>query len=144
MTGIELHVHPMVVHFPIALFVCALVFDICSLVLKNEKFHRTAVNLYVLAALVAPFVVWTGLREAERVHLVSHPIFNLHKTFALATMGFSLMSLPVLWIFNQKITHFFRSVFFICLLFAVSLVSIAAYNGGRLVYDYGIGVESEK
>ncbi len=144
MTGIELHVHPMVVHFPIALFVCALVFEVLSLAFKNESYHRTALNLYVLAAIVAPLVVWTGLEEAKKVHLVSHPVFNVHKSFALATMSFSLLSLLVLWVFKRKINRSFRLILLICLLSAVSLVSIAAYNGGRLVYDYGIGIEDEK
>ena len=144
MAELELHLHPMIVHFPIALFVCALIFEILSLAFKKESFHHTAINLFVFAVLAAPFGVLTGLEEAEEHHLVSHPVLNLHKVFAFSTMIFSALSLLFLWFLKKKNSLSFRPIFLVCLIVTVSFVSIAAYNGGRLVYDYGIGIEDEK
>ena len=55
------HLHPMVVHFPIALFIAALGFDVSGLIFKKPNWHRTAVHLYILATLLTPLVLRTGI-----------------------------------------------------------------------------------
>ena len=132
--------HPKIIHFPIALFITALGFDFLSLISKREDLHKAAVMIYVTAALLTPLVVRTGLWEEERLGL-NHPILTLHRTFGLWTMWISLMSLPVLWFFKKEIPGYFRWIFLILLIVIVRLVSITAHNGGRIVYEYGVGVE---
>ena len=133
-------VHPMVVHFPIALFSTALGLEIASIVFKKDSLHTSALHLYILAALTTPLVVRTGLWEEERLSL-NHPVLDWHRTFALWTMWVSLMSLPVLWFMSRKCRRCFRIIFVVFLLGVVSFVSLAGYNGGRLVYEYGAGIE---
>ncbi len=133
-------IHPKVVHFPIALFMTALGLDLASFIFKKESFHKSAWHIYVIAALITPLVVRTGLWEEERFNL-SHPVLDQHRQFALWTMWVSLMSLPVLWFMKLKSQKFFR-VFFIILLIAVAgLVTVTGHNGGRMVYEYGVGME---
>ncbi len=133
-------IHPKVVHFPIALFMTALGLDIVSLIFKKENLHKTAVHIYVIAALMTPLVVRTGLWEEERFNL-SHPVLDQHRQFALWTMWVSLMSLPVLWFMKQKSQKFFRYFFIILLIVISGLVTLTGHNGGRMVYEYGAGVE---
>ena len=132
--------HPMVVHFPIALFITALGLEVASIVFKKESLHKSALHLYILAALITPLVVRTGLWEEERLNL-NHPILDWHRTFALWTMWTSLMSLPVLWFIQKECQRCFRIIFVILLFGIVSFVSLTGYNGGRLVYEYGTGIE---
>lgn len=132
--------HPKVVHFPIALFVSALVFDILSLIARKEGLHKAAVYMYAFAALLTPLVVRTGLWEEERIHL-GHPLLEKHRVFALWTMWVSLMSLPVLWFVKKEMPKYFRFIFPVFLLGTVVLVTLAGHNGGRMVYEYGAGVE---
>jgi len=133
-------VHPKLVHFPIALFTAALGFDVLSFLFKKEGLHKAAVNMYVLAALITPMVVRTGMWEAERLNL-HHPVLDKHRMFALWTMWVSLMSLPVLWLFKQQLPKYFRILFILCLIGIVGIVSLAGHNGGRMVYEYGVGIE---
>src|SRR3990167_3650113 len=133
-------IHPKFVHFPIALFTTALGFDIASFIFRKESLHKTALNIYVFAAVLTPIVVRAGLWEEERLHL-NHPVLNLHRTFALWTMWVSLMSLPVLWFIKKRSKKFFRTFFVILLITVAVFVTLAAHNGGRLVYEYGTGVE---
>ena len=140
---LHLPLHPMVVHFPIALFVSALGLEFLSLILKKESLHQTALQIYILASVVAPLVAWTGLEEAEELHLVKHPVLDLHRALALFTMGLALVTLPILWIAKKRIAHSFRVIFFIFLVLVVSAVTFTDYNGGRLVYEYGVGVEEK-
>ncbi len=133
-------IHPKVVHFPIALFMTALGLDLASLIFKKESLHKAAVLIYVIAALMTPLAVRTGLWEETRLHL-NHPLLTKHRTFALWTMWVSLSSLPLLWFLKKKILRYFRFVFFIFLIGAAAFVTLAGHNGGRMVFEYGVGIE---
>ncbi len=132
--------HPKLVHFPIALFVSALGFDLLSLVTKKEALHKTAVHLYIFATLITPLVVRTGILEVERVNL-NHPILDKHKQLALYTMWASLMSLPILWVIKKEFSKCFRTIFLLLLICVVSFVGLAGHQGGKMVYEYGVGIE---
>ncbi len=131
--------HPKLVHFPIALFITAFGLEVLNWISRKKIFHQCAVCIYVLAALVTPLIVRTGLWEAERLHL-GHPLLNQHQAFALRTMWTALMSLPVLWFFYQKSTKVFRVLFIICLISTAVLVTFTGDKGGRMVFEYGVGV----
>ncbi len=132
--------HPKVIHFPIALFIGAMGVEVLSLIFKKDNLHRTAFHMYIMATVITPFVVLTGLQEAERLHL-SHPLLTIHRNFALLTMWGSLVSLPVLWLAKKKGEKVLRIVFIVFLLLLATFVSIAGHNGGRMVYEYGVGAE---
>ena len=142
--------HPKVIHFPIALFIGAMGMEALSLILsaiggsalggKKDNLHRTALHMYIFATVITPFVVLTGLQEAGHLHL-SHPILTIHRNFALLTMWGSLVSLPILWLAKKKGEKIFRIVFIVFLLILVAFVSVTGYNGGRMVYEYGVGME---
>jgi len=134
------HLHPMIVHFPIALFLTALVLDLLSFITKRETFHQSALTLYVIAALITPLVVRTGIWEATKIGL-SHPLLDEHRTFALWTMWISLMSLPLLWLIKKEAAKYFRILFLVFLIATSILVSIGADKGGRMVFEYGVGIE---
>ena len=134
------HLHPMVVHFPIALFLVALALDILSFITKKKTFHHSALTLFIISALITPMVVRTGIWEAEKIGL-SHPLLDEHRKFALWTMWTSLMSLPLLWLIKKEATKYFRIIFLVFLIATAILVSIGADKGGRMVYEYGVGVE---
>jgi uncharacterized membrane protein len=133
------HLHPMVVHFPIALFITALGFEILSFIFKKESLHQSAVCIYVLAALITPLVVRTGIWEAEKLNL-AHPMLDQHRNFALWTMWVSLMSLPILWFIKKEFGRYFRIIFLIFLMSTAVFVSLAGDKGGRMVFEYGVGV----
>ncbi len=132
--------HPKLVHYPIALFTTAIGFEIASLIFRKESLHKTALNIYVFAALLTPIVVRTGLWEEERLNL-GHPVLNLHRTLGLWTMWISLLSLPVLWFIKNELPRYSRIVFLFFLLGVVTFVSLTGHNGGRMVYEYGAGIE---
>ena len=132
--------HPKVIHFPIALFIGAMGMEVLSLIFKKDNLHRTALHLYILATVITPFVVLTGLQEADHLHL-KHPVLTIHRNFALLTMWGSLVSLPILWLAKREGEKVLRIIFIIFLLMLATFVSIAGHNGGRMVYEYGVGVE---
>ena len=107
---------------------------------EKNNLHRTAFHMYIFATVITPFVVLTGLQEAEHLHL-SHPILTIHRNFALLTMWGSLVSLPILWLAKKKGEKVLRIIFIVFLLMFAAFVSVTGYNGGRMVYEYGVGTE---
>ena len=134
------HLHPMAVHFPIALFISAFLLNTLGLILKNESLQRTALYIYVLAALFAPLTVQTGLWEQQEFNL-QHPILGLHKIFAFLTLWSSWLSLPILWLSQRLGPKNFKTAFMILSFLLAVFVSLTGYFGGKMVYEYGIGVE---
>ena len=134
------HLHPMVVHFPIALFIMALFFELLSVFTRHEGLHKTALHLFVTAALITPLVVRTGLDEAARLNL-KHPVLNEHREYAEWLMWVSLAALPLLWAVNRKCQKCFRAVFILVLISTAVLVTLTGHEGGKMVFEYGVGTE---
>lgn len=137
----EIHLHPMLVHFPIALFFSSLIFEIFSLLFRKEHLHQTSFNLFVFAIICTPFALLTGFREAQELHL-KHHVLDIHQTFAYATFISSLCGLLILWYIRKKNQPAFRKLFLVILICVACCVSVTAYNGGRMVYEYAVGVET--
>lgn len=134
----HLHLHPIVVHFPIALFITAFGLELLSLVFKKEILHQTALCNYILAILSAVAAVLSALWDGQHLR---HPVFYTHRALAIWTLAVALSSGIILSLIKRKSKRLFRIIFFISLLVVVSLVSVTGFYGGRLVYEYGVGVE---
>jgi uncharacterized membrane protein len=97
------------------------------------------VTIYCLAALILPVVVRTGSFEIERLNL-HHPVAEWHEELGEILLWTVLGSLPVLGGIHLWQRRWFPAVFLMILAAAGILVGLTAYNGGRLVYEYGAGV----
>src|SRR5436189_5626162 len=137
--------HPMLVHFPIGLFLLSLLLDLASLVfpsvpnLVRDSFY--AMLLGVITALIAAvpgFVDYTDIRSdhpAKRT-ATTHLTLNL---IVVALYGINL-GVRSSSLIDPKIS-FGR---LILSLIGVALLSVSGYLGGRLVYDAGISVGRHK
>ena len=132
-------IHPKLVHFPIALAVSAMGMQGLGLLLKKDFLCKGAWLMFVLAVIAIPVVVLSGLLEADRLHL-HHPVLTAHKTFAFWASGISLATLPFFWFMRAENNKFFQIMFLIVLFVVSILAGLAAHQGGRMVYEYGVGV----
>jgi uncharacterized membrane protein len=130
-------IHPLIVHFPIALFITALGLEILSLIFKKEILHHTAWYNYILGIFSALATVLAALWDGMSL---TRPLFYIHRNFGYITLGFSIISGLILAFVKRKSPKFFRILFFVFLVITVGLVSITAYYGGELVYKYGAGI----
>ena len=131
--------HPKLVHFPIALFLTALVFELASRLFKKSRISEAALLIYCFGVLSTPLVLGSGLWEQLRLHL-NHPLLNQHKTYAIITLWISWVSLVLLWWLNKYHSKYFRNFFFIILIIVNVTVTVTAYYGGKMVYEYGVGI----
>ncbi len=129
--------HPKLVHFPIALAISAMVMQALGVLLNKDSWRKGAWLMFILAVLSMPVVVLSGLWEAVRLHL-RHPVLDMHKRFALIAMWLSIAALPVLWFIRDK--RAFPILFLIFLIIVSVLLGLVAHQGGRMVYEYSVGV----
>lgn len=137
LVGLLYPLHPKLVHFPIALLVSAMGLQALGIFFKKDAWCKGAWIMFILGVIAMPVVVLSGLQEADRLHL-HHPVLSLHKQFAFLAMWVSLAALPVLWFIRSK--KIFQIIFLIVLVAVSSFLALAAHQGGRMVYEYGVGV----
>ena len=135
----ELRLHPMIVHFPIGLFITALGFEAASLIARKESWHETARRIFAVAVISCGLAALTGLWEAWRIHL-NHPVLNRHRFFALTTLAVSILGWFISEQLLKKKSNKAREVFLIFLCLIVVGIILTSFFGGEMVYEYGVGV----
>lgn len=134
-------VHPLMVHFPIALLLTAIFSDGLALAFKRPGLHRVALWNLGLGTLGAAVAVWTGLRAAEAAKhsFEIHQVMELHRKLGIATLVIG--GLVVSWrLFKQdRLTTRGRVLTLLVMLVMAGTLSLGAHLGGRLVYEFGVG-----
>jgi len=134
-------VHPMVVHFPIALVMTALLLDGSALILKRPQLHRVALWNLSLGTLGAGAAVWTGYRAAEiaKHSFEIHQVMELHRKLGVATLILGgLLVVARLWS-RDRLGSRARGVALFLAAVMVGSLAYGAHLGGRLVYEFGVG-----
>lgn len=146
--------HPLVVHFPIALLLLTPVFVLLAALLgsRGRWFGLTALLLLVIGTAGAAFAVSTG--EAARDVVADGPdemwdVMEDHEEsavearnafVALAVLYGVILLLPVFARKLNRIAYYFPAnlLFLGLMLLAINMLSNAAHLGGRLVHQYGV------
>ncbi|KAB2881368.1 DUF2231 domain-containing protein [bacterium] len=131
------NVHPMLIHFPIALFLTAMIFDLVSFARRNESFENMASKLFILSAIAFIASAITGLLAENSVSHSeeAHHIMEDHKLFQLIATGISVF-IALLIFFVKKRMQLLRLVL---TLLGAGFMTYGSYLGGELVYRFGIG-----
>ena len=135
------NIHPLVVHFPLALLPGATLFYVLAWLARRESLAWTALWLLLLGTASAAVAAGTGLYADEgvmvdptvRVELLDH-----HKVWMLVTVGSSAALLA--WALAARpFPARGRGIFVLALLAVLAVMAHGADYGGRLVYDYNAG-----
>lgn len=138
------HLHPMTVHFPIALITVGFLAELISLFFKSEKcLSKTGFYLLILGALSAIAAWSTGqlfTNEPTQGEIVR--IFEKHETGALITMILIILGAAFrifLVIRKQEETSLKWVAFGIyCLAFAA--VTFTGLMGGTMVFNFMVAL----
>ena len=133
-------VHPIVVHFPIALLLSAVAVDGLALLLKRPALHRVALWNLCLGTLGAAAAVWTGL-EAEETAKHSFEIWQvmtLHKRLGITTLILGVLASGLRLLTRDQLSPRRRALAYVLMLAMASTVAYGGYLGGRLVYELGV------
>jgi uncharacterized membrane protein len=135
------NVHPLVVHFPLALLPGAALFYLLAWLARRESLAWTALWFLVLGTVSGAIAGGTGLYASEGVMVdptVREQLLDPHRLWMLSTLGLSA-GLTLWALAACPFPSRGRSVFVLLLLITVAMMAHGADYGGRLVYDYNAG-----
>lgn len=133
--------HPVFVHFPIVLWLTALLFEIASVWRREDSEHRAAVWLLWLGTASGVFAVLTGLNAQKIVpHGPAGRVLEIHEQLMLSSFFLALGLSFFAYLSSRRLTHGLKIVILVGLLALAFLVTIGADRGAEMVYRYGLGV----
>lgn len=142
------NLHPLVIHFPIALLFIAALVDTIGLLFKTKPMWKnTAFLLYVLGAIAAVGALFSGKQAADSVFLATeaNALLTEHADLAHWVVyffgGYALIRAIV---FFAKLDERMgpRFIVFLIGVGGLSLLWMTADHGAQLVYQYGVGVQA--
>lgn len=140
--------HPMIVHFPIALILLSLLFDVVGRATDVGWWRKAAFAMLIFGVIGAFAAVKTGdLAEhhAEEQGNVPHEAIEAHEAAGIFTwwMGLIAVAARALETRPGVARGAISLVALVAHLMVAGGASVAGYRGGILVYDHGAGVKAQ-
>jgi uncharacterized membrane protein len=138
------NIHPLLVHFPIALLSMFFVLDLLGTVARKAHWRSAASYFLYMGTIAALFTVLAGFKAAESVAhgQAVHAIMETHEHLGVFVL--SLSGVLSLWrLKSGGIIHNAANVLFLILsTLLVVIMSFGADLGGLMVYHYGVAVDA--
>jgi uncharacterized membrane protein len=135
------NIHPLVVHFPLALLPTAAAFYVLAWVVRRETPAWIGFALLLAGTASAAVAVLTGLRAQQGVMVdpsVRERLLEHHEDWMLATLG-AHAALAAWAVAGRPLPARGRALFLLLAVVALAIMARGADYGGRLVYDYNAG-----
>lgn len=135
------NLHPLLVHFPIALIAVSAVFHIAAIVTRNKTCAVLAHGALWLAALLALPTALLGWQAFNSVNHdeTGHAAMLVHRSWALGTLA--VLVLLAGWDAWRNKADTVPAWWFVgAVVGAWVMVGVTAWHGGELVYRHGLGV----
>ena len=133
------HLHPMLVHFPIALVMFGFIIELASLIIKKEL-CLPKLSLYLLVTgTLATIVTWlSGELFTSEMSGAAGSVKEPHELFAFITMCLLIATsiIRLMITLGKKENSTLKWISFILYGIAAITVSITGFFGGTLVYNY--------
>jgi uncharacterized membrane protein len=136
------NLHPLIVHFPIALLLVAVLLELVAILRRKPVISRAAWWNQIAGSAGLALAVASGLFAESTVRIGddARALFERHEQIAFAAT--TLFALLLFWRIGSRgeIPSRGRTLFLLCLAAGGALLVAGAFSGGELVYLHGIGV----
>ncbi|MDD1621735.1 MAG: DUF2231 domain-containing protein [Methylococcaceae bacterium] len=140
------NIHPLFVHFPIALLTLFFLIDFTGSVAKKKEWRQVAGWFLYLGAIFAGLTVTAGLMAAASVMHGDdvHEIMETHKHFGVSV--FALATLLSIWRMAAmaRLQGALNVLYLSCAGLMCVLLVFGADLGGLMVYKHGVAVEAAR
>lgn len=143
-------IHPLVIHFPIALLLLYVALEISGIIFNKEEILRGAYVILILGVIASLVAVLTGNQAEELAERTISSQFKFpeeilenHEWYATLTVWYFVfvLILRTFLVVKKKFIGRIRYIFIIFALVGVIWIYLTATVGGDLVYKYGLGTE---
>lgn len=141
------HFHPIAVHFPLALLIVGGMFSLSARLVRQGEIRNALqaagawnFSLGVLSLVPAVLTGWAAYQTVAH-DAPSHAAMTFHRNWALAAFAVCVGVALMAW---RKRGRSWPSswVAWAGLLLGLGLIGVTGFLGGKLVYRYGLGVQS--
>jgi uncharacterized membrane protein len=133
--------HPIVVHFPIALLFASVGLDWVGYAFRLPNLTRAGFYVLALGAAGAGVAALTGPDHAAGDATVVS-LLTLHQSFALITVALAVALLLVRYMAADGLGGGWAALYLVGTLALLVALSLTGYYGGELTYHQGIGVST--
>jgi len=137
-----LNFHPMFVHFPIVLWLAALLFEIFAVFRGSDDWHRAAARMLYLGTIAAIVAILTGLSAEKSIPPgPAMIVVGIHETLMMVTTSMAILLSLFALVFRKDFTPTYRKGMLAGLVVLSILLTLGADRGAQLVYEYGSAVD---
>jgi uncharacterized membrane protein len=133
--------HVILVHFPIALALAAVLGDVLWIIWRKDFFRSAAFYCLLLAAVAAIPTVITGDMHLDDKQYAPdseyYPIAEKHEDFAIASMCVLIAAAGLRAVRRNRPTGWWLAAYVVLVAAVAALISITGYYGGDL--SHGVG-----
>lgn len=142
--GAMANVHPILVHFPIALLSAFLIMEVLSLALGKDSLHTAASWMLYLGTAGAAAAVAAGLiAERSIAHGDTvHAVIERHELLGLSVLGLALVLSIWRLICRARFSQMGMALHLFVAIVMVGMMVFGADLGGLMVYKHGVGVQA--
>ncbi len=144
------NVHPLIVHFPIALFSAGFLVSMVGYIFRKDILKNAGLVMVILGAAGALAAALSGEEAEEAVEkflsgegeqaLESHETFGGITAYILSAAALLNLLGAVFLKNRRRAAGALLAAYVAAGILGVIMVNVTAYKGGRLVYEYGAGV----
>ncbi len=140
-------IHPLIIHFPIALLALAVGLTVLDLFYSQKWLQNATLGLYVLGSVSALAAYFSGRDAADSIglNLKAEVAIGTHSDWGLYTLlYFAVLTLTYFgakFILKQN-TMTIRVLLAVMAMAGFFILAQTAEYGGRLVFEYGLGVKN--
>lgn len=137
-------IHPIVVHFPIALLCMSVAFDVFARRWPAGSLRETSLYTLLAGVMSAAFAVATGGMEEEMAERAgaTESVLELHESLGTATLVVFVALLGLRLAMQWGWINDSRALTIGLGAIGIVILALTGYWGGELVYTYGIGVKA--
>jgi len=129
--------HPILVHFPIALLFASVALDLPGYLLRRPGLTRAGFYALVLGTLGAGVAALAG---PDHVPPEAAGLLASHEAFALVTVVLAVALVAVRFVATDGLRGLWALGYLACALVLLAAVGLTGYYGGEMTYHQGVGV----
>jgi uncharacterized membrane protein len=136
-------IHPMLVHFPIALLIVTGIIALIDLLISKYQLKKMVLWNLVFAAIGTVFTVISGFKDANVIphNETIHEIMELHEKIGIVILVITIILSVWIFLRYSKMKKTENILFVLILWIALAFAGYNGYLGGKMVYDNGAGIK---